>query len=143
MVTQIKVGERISAAPLSKTKQPYHIDLQLPWVLQPPLPEQLFLPLQPLSLPLQPPWPLQLFLPAQECEPVAPLGALVPGALVLGSCARVLTAKPVINPVMAAVTRSVLCVLVMLSLILIVCFWLNRAKRRVRQNSISLATDGC
>ena len=38
-----------------------------PSVAQPPLPLQLFLPLQPLSLLLQPPWPLQSFLPLQEC----------------------------------------------------------------------------
>ena len=38
-----------------------------PSVAQPPLPLQLFLPLQPLSLDLQPPWPLQSFLPLQEC----------------------------------------------------------------------------
>lgn len=38
-----------------------------PSVAQPPLPLQLFLPLQPLSLDLHPPWPLQSFLPLQEC----------------------------------------------------------------------------
>ena len=38
-----------------------------PSVAQPPLPLQLFLPLQPLSLVLQPPLPLQSFLPLQEC----------------------------------------------------------------------------
>src|SRR5438309_9553254 len=36
-------------------------------VLQPPLPLQLFLPLQPLSPVLQPPLPLQSFLPLQSC----------------------------------------------------------------------------
>ena len=46
-----------------------------PSVAQPPLPLQLFLPLQPLSLDLQPPWPLQSFLPLQEC--LAGLSALV------------------------------------------------------------------
>ena len=35
--------------------------------LQPPLPLQVFLPLQPLSPVLQPPWPLQEFLPEQSC----------------------------------------------------------------------------
>jgi hypothetical protein len=35
--------------------------------LQPPLPLQLFLPLQPMSPALQPPWPLQLFSPLQSC----------------------------------------------------------------------------
>ena len=49
--------------------------------LQPPLPLQLFWPLQLLlSLPpLQPPWPLHEFLPLQSCLPVSLLGALVPG----------------------------------------------------------------
>ena len=37
----------------------------------PPLPLQLFLPLQPLSPVLQPPWPLQSFLPLQECLEVS------------------------------------------------------------------------
>jgi hypothetical protein len=41
---------------------------------------------------------------------MSPLGAFVPGALVL-SCARVFTAKPVINPVTAAATSNILCVL--------------------------------
>src|SRR5437868_3554714 len=51
-------------------------------LLQPPLPLQLFLPLQPLSLPLQPPWPLQLFLPLQSCLPASPPFAALPAALV-------------------------------------------------------------
>ena len=34
---------------------------------QPPLPLQVFLPLQPMSLVLQPPWPLHAFLFLQEC----------------------------------------------------------------------------
>src|SRR5208283_3101784 len=38
-----------------------------PLVLQPPLPLQLFLPLQPMSPVLQPPCPLQLFWPLQSC----------------------------------------------------------------------------
>ena len=38
-----------------------------PLVLQPPLPLQEFLPLQPLSPVLQPPTPLQSFLPLQSC----------------------------------------------------------------------------
>jgi len=44
-----------------------------PSVAQPPLPLQLFFPLQPLSLLLQPPWPLQSFLPLQECLAVPAL----------------------------------------------------------------------
>ena len=35
--------------------------------MQPPLPLQSFLPLQPLLPVLQPPWPLQSFLPLQSC----------------------------------------------------------------------------
>jgi hypothetical protein len=86
--------------------------------LQPPLPLQLFWPLQLLlSLPpLQLPCPLQEFLPLQSCLPVSLLGAFVPAAPVL-SCASVFTAKPVINPVMAAATSNVLCVL-----LIIFCF---------------------
>jgi hypothetical protein len=67
-----------------------------------------------LSLPpLHPPCPLHEFLPLQSCLPVSALGALVPGAFVL-SCARVFTAKPVINPVTAAATSNVLCVLLII-----------------------------
>src|SRR5580658_4980286 len=43
-----------------------------PLVLQPPLPLQLFLPLQPWSPVLQPPWPLQSFLPLQSWVEVVP-----------------------------------------------------------------------
>src|SRR5580700_10878320 len=39
--------------------------------LQPPLPLQEFLPLQPASPVLQPPWPLQSFLPLQSCLAVS------------------------------------------------------------------------
>jgi hypothetical protein len=98
--------------------------------LQPPLPLQLFWPLQLLlSLPpLQPPWPLQEFLPLQSCLPVSLLGALAPGALVL-SCARVFTAKPVINPVTAAATSNVLCVLLIIFLVLVFGFCFGRRPR--------------
>lgn len=77
--------------------------------MQPPLPLQEFLPEQPLSPAWQPPLPLQLFWPLQSCLPVSPLGALVPGELVLVSCA--LATTPDSNPVMAAAMRSVRCVL--------------------------------
>src|SRR6476646_5474424 len=40
----------------------------LPSVAQPPLPLQVFLPLQPWSPDLQPPWPLQAFVPLQACS---------------------------------------------------------------------------
>jgi hypothetical protein len=43
---------------------------------------------------------------------MSPLGAFVPGALVLVSCALLM--MPVINPVMAAVIRSVRCVLLIM-----------------------------
>ncbi len=78
----------------------------------PPLPLQLFLALQPLSLDLQPPWPLQSFFPLQEC--LAGLSALVycnPAlaaltvvleALVVAACATVV---PPIRPERAAVNN--------------------------------------
>jgi hypothetical protein len=49
----------------------YFLGILEPSVAQPPLPLQLFLALQPLSLDLHPPWPLQSFLPLQECLPVS------------------------------------------------------------------------
>ena len=45
----------------------YDFGIFEPSVAQPPLPLQLFLPLQPLSLLLQPPLPLQEFWPLQAC----------------------------------------------------------------------------
>lgn len=48
-----------------------------PSVAQPPLPLQLFFPLQPLSLLLQPPCPLQSFLPLHECLLVSWSNALL------------------------------------------------------------------
>jgi hypothetical protein len=109
--------------------------------LQPPLPLQEFLPLQPLSLPPQPPCPLQLFLPLQSCLPVSVLGALVPGALVL-SCAQVFTATPVIKPVMAAATSNVLWVLVIFLLVLV--YPGIHSENFSRRNQISITTDsGC
>ena len=45
----------------------YDFGILEPSVAQPPLPLQLFLPLQPLSLLLQPPLPLQEFCPLQAC----------------------------------------------------------------------------
>lgn len=49
-----------------------------PSVLQPPLPEQLFLPAQPLSPALQPPLPLQEFWPLHACLSEGEAGAVVP-----------------------------------------------------------------
>jgi hypothetical protein len=69
-----------------------HYDFGLePSVAQPPLPLQLFLPLQPLSLLLQPPLPLQEFWPLQAC---------FSGFLVL-SCLSWLSAE---NEALAALT---------------------------------------
>lgn len=45
----------------------YDLGIFEPSVAQPPLPLQLFLPLQPLSPLLQPPLPLQEFWPLQAC----------------------------------------------------------------------------
>src|SRR5208337_1970763 len=46
-------------------------DYVVPLVLQPPLPLQVFWPLQPASLVLQPPWPLHEFWPLQPCLPLS------------------------------------------------------------------------
>jgi hypothetical protein len=54
-------------------------------VLQPPLPLQSFLPLQPLSLVLQPPWPLHEFCPLPSCLPLSESSASWP-AVVFDSC---------------------------------------------------------
>src|SRR5271166_2651957 len=86
-----------------------------PSVAQPPLPLQLFLPLQPLSLDLQPPLPLQLFLPLQEClsgvvawptrRTPAALRLFWPAPLVTGWAAAMV---PPTRPVRAALSRSAL-----------------------------------
>src|SRR5580698_11297811 len=60
----MRKGHRANVA-LQETEN--YLGILEPSVAQPPLPLQLFLPLQPLSLLLQPPWPLQSFLPLQEC----------------------------------------------------------------------------
>ena len=88
--------------------------------MQPPLPLQLFLPLQPLSPVLQPPWPLQAFMPLQSCLAVDESEALVP-ALPLSELQPVVIAiVPVINPAMAAERMSALVVFVIVS-VLVVC----------------------
>src|SRR5271156_4546975 len=93
-----------------------------PSVAHPPLPLQLFLPLQPLSLALQPPWPLQSFLPLQECldlssvwEEMSRTPALlfcVTLVLLLESvgavCAWTRVVVPLSKPVTAAVRTSAL-----------------------------------
>src|SRR3954468_19126476 len=98
-----------------------------PSVAQPPLPLQLFLPLQPLSLDLQPPLPLQSFLPAQECLSFLSLSALASSTLllvlalaevvpsfVLGVCAA---AEPANRPVIAALNRRAF-----IEVLFILCF---------------------
>ena len=87
-----------------------------PSVAQPPLPLQLFLPLQPLSLDLQPPWPLQSFLPLHECFDVSALVLLIfrPAFMTLAECAVrepgvaawAATAVPPTRPERAAVRSS-------------------------------------
>src|SRR5580698_10506708 len=76
--------------------------------LQPPLPLQLFLPLQPISPVLQPPLPLQLLRPLQSCLSVLALAAAEPESLVLQP---VLTMVPASNPAIAAEMTNVLAVL--------------------------------
>jgi len=75
--------------------------------LQPPLPLQLFLPLQPISPVLQPPLPLQLFMPLQSCLSEAVLEADVPVSL---EEQPVLTMVPASKPAMAAEMTNVLAV---------------------------------
>jgi hypothetical protein len=77
--------------------------------LQPPLPLQLFFPLQPMSLVLQPPVPLQLLRPLQSClSPAAGAEALAPASSLLQP---VVAMVPASNPAMAAVMTNVLAVL--------------------------------
>jgi hypothetical protein len=108
---KIKIGERKKISP-SKLGSIVQAALQLPFVLQPPLPEQVFMALQPLSLLLQPPCPLQVFLPWQSCLPTSPLGALVPAELVIDPsfddfAQPLLIMQPAAMPVIAAATRTV------------------------------------
>jgi hypothetical protein len=86
--------------------------------LQPPLPLQLFLPLQPMSPVLQPPWPLQLFMPLQSCLLEAVSEALLPAELVLHP---VTPTVPASNPVIAAEMINVLTVLVIVLTFLLCC----------------------
>jgi hypothetical protein len=79
--------------------------------LQPPLPLQLFLPLQPMSPVLQPPWPLQLFSPLQSClaAEASEEEAAVPELSVLQP---EMAMVPATNPAMAAVIINVFAVFV-------------------------------
>src|SRR5271165_27425 len=89
-----------------------------PLVLQPPLPLQLFLPLQPWSPVLQPPWPLQSFLPLQSWVVVVPsmaraLTPALPSITVLTEVAEEMPTvaavarleAPLIKPANAAAAR--------------------------------------
>jgi len=88
--------------------------------LQPPLPLQLFLPLQPMSPALQPPWPLQLFMPLQSClDDEAVEEAALPESL-LQPVMRVVA--PATNPAMAAERMSVLAFNFIIVSELFVCF---------------------
>jgi hypothetical protein len=78
--------------------------------LQPPLPLQLFLPLQPISPVVQPPLPLQLFMPLQSCFSTAPAEALAP-ELSVEFLQPVEAMVPASNPAMAAEMTNVLAVL--------------------------------
>jgi hypothetical protein len=69
-----KRGRRLAGRVAEKADQANVTLLDVPSdqvVLQPPLPEQEFWPLQPLSPDLQPPWFLQEFLPLQSCFPAS------------------------------------------------------------------------
>jgi hypothetical protein len=80
--------------------------------LQPPLPLQVFLPLQPWSPTLQPPWPLQLFMPLQSCLFMAESDADVPEE----EQAVMVIAAPESNPARAAAALKVLAVRFILSI---------------------------
>jgi hypothetical protein len=67
--------------------------------LQPPLPLQEFLPLQPMSPVWQPPWPLQLFRPLQSCLAEAVSEALDPAELLQPVMVVIV---PATNPAIAA-----------------------------------------
>ena len=83
--------------------------------LQPPLPLQSFLPLQPCSLALQPPWPLQLLRPLQSCLAVEVSGdaAALP-ELSADLLQPVTPMVPATNPAIAAEMINVLAVLVII-----------------------------
>jgi hypothetical protein len=109
---KIKIGERKNF-PLSKLNLIAQVALQLPLVLQPPLPAHVFLPL----VAPQPPCPLQLFLPWQSCLPASALGAFVPGAGAFVTALSdgvdsvlllqpLLARQPATMPVIAAATRT-------------------------------------
>jgi hypothetical protein len=77
--------------------------------LQPPLPLQLFFPLQPISPVLQPPLPLQLFRPLQSC--LSTVGLVTDAPESLEVLQPVVPKVPASKPAMAAVMTNVLAVL--------------------------------
>lgn len=94
-------------------------------VLQPPLPLQEFLPLQPLSLDAHPPWPLQEFWPLQAClsdawgDPGAPETLSVPSKVLVPELGRTLDAwtvapAPASKPASAAPATNAIFDFVML-----------------------------
>jgi hypothetical protein len=82
--------------------------------LQPPLPLQLFLPLQPMSPVLQPPCPLQLFKPLQSCLLEAVSETLEPA--LEPELQPVTPMVPATSPAIAAEMINVLAVLVIVFL---------------------------
>jgi len=102
-----KAGERNETSFVSlPAKRERHNSRGNQVTLQPPLPLQEFLPLQPMSPVWQPPWPLQLFIPLQSCLAVA---LSVELALVPVSLLQPVTAVmvPATNPAIAAESINV------------------------------------
>lgn len=103
--------------------------------LQPPLPLQLFLPLQPISPVWQPPCPLQVFKPLQSCFSIAaPDDAAALPELSEELLQPVMAMEPATNPAMAAEMTNVLAVLVIIisccSLLMLIFHPLNTVTRR-------------
>jgi hypothetical protein len=84
--------------------------------LQPPLPLQLFFPLQPMSPVWQPPCPLQLFSPLQSCLLEAESDALDTAPELEQPVTVIMV--PATNPAIAAETINVLAVLVIVIILL-------------------------
>ncbi len=92
--------------------------------MQPPLPLQEFLPLQPISPVWQPPWPLQLFRPLQSC-----FAAVLSEELALDPSEELLhpvvVMVPATNPAIAAEMINVRAVRVISVNVSVVMFLLN------------------
>lgn len=85
-------------------------------VLQPPLPLQEFLPLQPLSPDLQPPVPLHSLCPLQVCWPLSAILSMETPGAAFEAVLETAKAEPERIPVMAAAARMCL-VLMMMSVV--------------------------